>query len=295
MIKFQFIISKWGIFYFFVQNLSEWHFSYRKKYNVLWQKELGSLSSKEKKALKVFKKIRSKYKTTRTCFEKAFFTKKNPWQSLAITLDPREYQEIQKVFIIFQNKFEKFYSQEYPLLEQWQKLLSKTANQTIMNRKITKILDNLYGTNFINKDITINVYLLPSTHDTTGGGANIDNKSISLEISRYPQEKNNHALGILWHEIIHLLFQKKFFLIILKNISESQNADFINEIITSALFPKGLLGQQFFNHTIANYLNPSLSSQQTYLIFKLIKNYLHNSKALDIYCIKKLKAILSSS
>jgi len=54
--KFRFIISKWGNFYFFIQNLSEWHFSCRKKYNALWQKELGSLSLEEKQTLKVFKK-----------------------------------------------------------------------------------------------------------------------------------------------------------------------------------------------------------------------------------------------
>jgi len=80
--KFKFIISKWGNFYFFVQNLSEWHFSCRKNYNVLWQKELGILSPKEKKALKVFKKIRSNFPSGKTFFEQAFFTKKNPWNDI---------------------------------------------------------------------------------------------------------------------------------------------------------------------------------------------------------------------
>ena len=156
--KFRFIISKWGNFYFFIQNLSEWHFSCRKKYNALWQKELGSLSLEEKQTLKVFKKIRSKYKPAKTCFEQAFFSVKNPWQLLTTTLNPTEYQNIRKIFITFQNKFEKFYHKEYPLLEQWQKLLEKTANKKILNQKITKILDNLYKTKFTNKNIIINVF-----------------------------------------------------------------------------------------------------------------------------------------
>lgn len=291
--KFGFIISKWANFYFFIQNLSEWHFSCRKNYNALWRKELGNLTIGEKQALKVFKKIRSKYKPAKTCFEKAFFTKTNPWKLLATSLNHQEYQNIQKVFIIFQNKFEKFYNKEYPLLERWQKLLERTANKKILNRKITKILDNLYKTKFADKNITINVYLLPSTPDTTGGGANIDKKSISLEISRYPRKKNNHALGILWHETIHLEFEKQYFypLISQKYSYLQKDKIFINEIAAASLFPKGILGQKLLkNKPGPLYLNNFHGQKDGF--FRVMKSYITQKKNLDTHYIENILFII---
>ena len=66
--KFKFIISKWGNFAFFVQNLSNWHFSCRQNYNLLWEKELGKLSPEEKRALETFKKVRSRFPSVKTFF-----------------------------------------------------------------------------------------------------------------------------------------------------------------------------------------------------------------------------------
>jgi len=292
--KFRFIISKWGNFYFFIQNLSEWHFSCRKKYNALWQKELGSLSLEEKQTLKVFKKIRSKYKPAKTCFEQAFFSVKNPWQLLTTTLNPTEYQNIRKIFITFQNKFEKFYHKEYPLLEQWQKLLEKTANKKILNQKITKILDNLYKTKFTNKNITINVYLLPSTPDTTGGGANIDEKNISLEISRYPTKKNNHALAILWHETIHLIFEKQYFypLISQKYGYLQKDKIFINEITAASLFPKGILGQELLKNKPGPLYFGKFHRQKG-KFFRIMKSYITQKKNLDTHYIENILFIIN--
>jgi hypothetical protein len=294
--KFKFIISKWGNFYFFVQNLSEWHFSCNRNYNAFWQNTLGKLTKEEKESLEIFKKIRLNYKTSKSCFEEAFFIKRNPWQLLSSTLTSQEYQDIHNTFIILQNKFEKLYKKECPLLRKWQKLLDKTANNKTLNKKITKVLDKLYGTDATDKNIIINVYLLLSSPNATGGGANIDKKSITLEISRYLIEKSNHALGIIWHEIIHLLFQNKnFFPLVLKNTSGQKDADFINEITAAALFPRGLLSQQFFNNNLTNHLHPSLTPENTSMIFQLLKDYIHNYKTLNIYYINQIKNILAFS
>jgi hypothetical protein len=291
--KFKFIISKWSNFYFFIQNLAEWHFSCRKNYNTLWYKELGNFSREEKKVLEAFKKIRSRYKPAKTCFEKAFFTKKNPWQLLTTALNPQEYQNIQKVFIIFQNKFEKFYSQERPLLEKWQKLLNKTANKRTMNRKITKILGNLYKTHTTNRNVVIKVYLLPSSPDTTGGGANIDNRSISLEISRYPQEKSNHALGIIWHEAIHLFFGVYYFPIIVECLDENkQSIDIVNELIVGAIFPRGVLGRRLLKNKPPVKLLSVINEDQTKKILSLVQKYIDKPKPFDRKLIQSIVRII---
>ena len=80
--KFRFLISKQANFYFFVSNLSEWHFSCGKDYNILWKKELGQFSPKEKDALKRFKEIRLKYPSGKSLFERAFFINKTPFLKL---------------------------------------------------------------------------------------------------------------------------------------------------------------------------------------------------------------------
>ncbi|MDP2923937.1 MAG: hypothetical protein Q8O30_09515, partial [Candidatus Omnitrophota bacterium] len=59
--KFKIIVKKWAVFYFFVQNLSEWHFSCIKEYNDEWLKELGPLTKNQKMLLEKFKEIHQKY------------------------------------------------------------------------------------------------------------------------------------------------------------------------------------------------------------------------------------------
>jgi len=46
--KFKVTSSKIGNFFFFITNLSEWHYSCRKSYNEEWVKILGDLTKKEK-------------------------------------------------------------------------------------------------------------------------------------------------------------------------------------------------------------------------------------------------------
>jgi len=50
--KFKFKISKWANFYFFTQNLSEWHFSCRKEYNKNWRDVLSTFTPEQEKPSK---------------------------------------------------------------------------------------------------------------------------------------------------------------------------------------------------------------------------------------------------
>jgi hypothetical protein len=288
--KFNIIINKQANFYFFVQNLAEWHFSNRKDYNDLWRKELGKFSLKEEKALEKFREIRKRYRQSRTYFELAFFTTKNPWKFLERNLPTKEYKIVKEIFELFRNKFEKIYKKDLPLLKKWKKVLNKELNNQNFIKSVVKILSKLFNTSPV--ETNIDVYLLFSSVNGSGGGANINEKSITMEISRLPLDKLNHSLGIMWHEIIHLLFQNNYFYpLLIKQFAQSP-ADLINEAVNASLFPKGILGIRLLNNESANRLMKNIDEEQTIKILNLTKEYIDNNRSFDLNYIKKIARIL---
>lgn len=290
--KLEFKISKWANFYFFIQNLSEWHFSNRKDYNELWRKELGNFSLKEENALKRFKQIRLSYPSGKTFFEQSFSKEDDPWQKLKNNLEPDKYKIIKEIFDLFKNKFEILFKKDLPFLEQWQRELRKTANEKNLIENITKILSVLFNT-FLSKE-KVKIYLLFSASNHTGGGANINKQSISVEISRYPIEQTGQVLGIIWHEIIHLLFQNYFFFsLLLKHFPENPKmANLINEATISALFPGGILGIRLLKNKPAKILCPGLNTTQTVDILNLVKEYVDQNKHFNEIYLEKILAII---
>lgn len=280
--RFEFIISKWANFYFFIQNLSEWHFSNRKDYNILWRKELGNFSPEEENALKRFKEIRLSYPSGKTFFEQSFFKENDHWQKLENNLEPDKYKIIKEIFDLFKNKFEILFKKDLPFLERWQKELNNKINEPLLIKSMLNVLNVVFNT--ASSEYEIKVNLLFSSLNHTGGGANIDNKSISLEISRYPIQNSNHAIGIIWHETIHLCFQNQYFFpLVLKQFpNDRQKTDQINEIIISSLFPRGILGVRLLKNKPVNKLMAGVTTlEQTIKILNLTKEYIDNQKPLD--------------
>lgn len=294
--KFKFIISKWGNFYFFVQNLSEWHFSCRKNYNLLWQKELGILSQEEKRALKVFKKIRSHFPSGKTFFEEAFFTKKTPWNNIKKHLPTKDYKAIKNTFLVLNDKFQKLYKQDHPSLKSWQKDLKKTNNNKPSFKDTTEILRLLYKNHRVTKE-TINVYLLFSSADQRGGGANIDEKSISIEVSRQSLTTINYIIGIIWHEAIHLCFEKEYFLPLVqkKFPGDWGTISLIKEMAVISLFPKGVLANKFLkiNKNKKESLHAKLPIKYNKELLSIANSFIKKRKYFDENYIEKLYTIIS--
>lgn len=290
--RFEFVVRKWANFYFFVQNLSEWHFSCRKDYNVLWRQELGEFSPKEENYLKNFRELRSKYKSSRTHFEQIPFTSDNPLKEFKKVLSLEEYEQIEKTFSLFERKFDSLYKKEFPVLEQWKKDLDKKANDLVLVNSIIDILSILFDVS--ESEMKIKIYLLFSNINHTGGGTNIDAQSVSLEISRYPLENIGHVLGIMWHEIIHLLFQNHYFYPLILDFchNDQKTADFINEITISSLFPRGILGVKLLKNKPPLKLSPQISPDQTFELLNLTKKYIDCKKRLDKAYIESLSMIL---
>lgn len=290
--KFNFIVSKWANFYFFVSNLSEWHFSNQKDYNILWRKELGSFSPEEENTIKQFKEIHLRYPFGKLYLGRQFFLENNPWVVLEQKLLSEDFINLKNIFSLLNNKFDSLYENDLSLLNRWQENLNKFANNEELANKILLSLNALYK-NFVQKK-EVNVYLLFSTSDHTGGGVNIDSKNISLEISRYPAEGVSHAIGIIWHEIIHSCFQKQYFFpMLLKQFpNDKKKVDLINEIVAATLFPSGMLGIRLLKNKPAAKLYPGINEKQTIELLNLTKEYLDQKKHFNEDYIKRISLII---
>lgn len=287
--KFLFIIKKWANFYFFIQNLSEWHFSNRKYYNKMWKKELGFFSIEEEKALKKFKRIHLKYNFGEKYLGRPFFLKKEPWKALKEQLSKRELAYLKNIFSIFQAKFGLIYKKDLLLLKKWQKELSEKANNSSLNNSINNTLSCLYNTPYLKGEVR--VYLLFSSSTIFGGRAGLDKKSVTLEISRYPVKNIKLAIGAFWHEVIHAYFEHYHFLpLVQKGFPDNPRVvDLIQEITAKAVFfPGGILEKKFLNiRTPANGI-PKKYIQSFLKIKGLVKKYIRERKSFDKKYIEKL-------
>lgn len=292
--KFLFIINKWANFYFFVQNLSEWHFINRKTYNEYWRKELGPFSTKEEKALKKLKDIHSRYSFGKEYLGKSFFLSKKPWKALEKQLSKKELVELKNIFSVFQPKFEVLYRKEQPLLMEWQRELQGKANNKLLMNLVNNSLAGLYNAPPLKNEIKI--YLLFSSPTIFGGGANINNKRIALEISRYPHKKINSAIGAIWHEVIHAYFEKHFFLPLLhKNFPDDPEAvDLIQEVTARAVFfPGGVLEKKFLKTVTPMNGIPKRHTISFLKLKELVKEYLQENKSFDGKYVEKAFSLLS--
>jgi len=286
--KFKIIVKRWTIFYFFIQNLSEWHFSCVKAYNETWRKELGKFTSQEEKTLAKFKIVHQKYTFGKDYLGQYFYLTSKPFDILKQKLPKQDSNIVSQTFSIFKNKFNVFYKKEYPLLKKWKLLLDKNLNYEARNKRITNILEVIY--NNYDREKNLDVYVLPSIRNVTSGSGYIgNNKGITAAISRQPLKNNNHSIAIVWHETIHRCFEKKYFMPLLESAfsSDRDTINLIKEVTASSLFPNGLLGEKFFQKC-GDLLNINIPPKYNEQILKIIEPYIENKKSFDVNYIKKI-------
>jgi hypothetical protein len=291
--KFKIIVKKWAVFYFFIQNLSEWHFSCMKEYNIVWRQELGPLTEEQENLLKQFNKIHQEYPFGKNYLGRYFYFNDRPLEILCKNILSKNFEVISETFSVFENKFNAFYEKELPLLESWRNLLEEKLNNASQNESITKTLKILYDSQ--NSENEVNVFLLPSTGNTTSGSGNIgDTKSITIAISRQPLENYNRTIAIFWHETIHRFFEKEHFFPLVQQIfmPDQDAVNLIKEATVSSLFPNGWLGKKFFGIS-NNSLNKKLPESYNKSVLELTKRYMEQNKALDKEYIDNMYSIIS--
>jgi hypothetical protein len=291
-IKFKCIVNKLANFYFFVQNLSEWHPTNSKDYNIFWRAEIGPFSSKEEKAIKQFRKFISKYPFGLSYVDSPFFLKKNPWAVLKKSLPKEDFITIKNIFSELEDKFNLLWEKDRLLLIRWQKLLDDKLNDVVLIKPIIKILKILFKTQ--PSSSLIKVFLLLSSPNRSGGRASpINEGHIGLEISRQPIERLNDIIGVVWHETIHSCFQNHYFLpLITKYFYDQETIYLIEEATLDALFPYGILGNRFLKNKIAYKFRDPITPKQTIKILNLMKEYIDSKKSLDKRYLRRLAKIL---
>jgi hypothetical protein len=269
--KFEFKINKLANQFFFISNLSEWHFSCRKDYNKEWLKQTGLLNKDEVRALKRFKKIIKKYgffinnKTKETKYlGKIFYlySENDAWKKLETSVNKKEYLIIKNTFDAFQERFEKIWVPK-ELSQRIQNL--DTALKSQQYRGIFDELVHLFNNKHSVKKITIIALTSPLSGEgvTAGGGANIGDNHITLEI---PKLKINswefeYSIGILAHEIGHIFLRKSNHTTTILNAIKDfklpkqlslniqprySSLEFITELLIGSLIPYGYLAQKYF-------------------------------------------------
>jgi hypothetical protein len=254
--KFKIIISKQANKFFFITNLTEWHFSCRKKYNEDWILQLKSLTKKEKDVLQKYKKILKKYNFNN--YLGKYFINNYPnfikFYLLKKQIETKEFQTIKEVFKILNKTFnEVWVNNNYKqTLKENKKILKKELNNKKF-KKINKKISKLTLNNSIKKT---NIYLFShSSPKYFGGGANIGKNNITLETCSI---KNNSylkkILSLILHEIFHnYIDSSKNINAFLKkdiniNIKEKINkTSLLKELIICSFLPNGYIGQKYFN------------------------------------------------
>lgn len=229
----------------------------------MWLKETGPLTEKELISLNELKKILLKYGFV---LAKIFYiyNEKEIWQKLKKNVKKSEFEKIKLAFKILEIRFESIWKKSGKQLNKRVKLFKLLLNKT----EYQDLLNNLYlffNNKKLNDKINIITIASPLSGEaiTAAGGANIDDKHITLEI---PDLKINsweleYSFGIIAHEIAHILFKKlNDIKIINKVISElkapkkmpknlipkQSTMEFMIELIIESLVPLGYLSKKYF-------------------------------------------------
>jgi hypothetical protein len=287
-------ILRYANLYFFIQNLSEWHISTRKKHNEVWRKEL-SFSIEANLCIQEFKKIHEQYPFGDNYLGRPFFLYDNPWPEVELLVGEHNTLKIKDIFTTLEPYFDIIYTKDEPVLQEWATTIisPEFVNNTSY---LNKMLASFYGSQPYNRHCTI--YLLLSTEEKNGGTAGtINDHAVTLEVSRTSIKLKKHTINILWHELIHLHFRNYILYPLLKEYTDSnwEIMSKVDELIASSLLPNGLLAQ----HTLAiidelgtdGKFNTRIDSDEIIQVQKLIYPYLQEKKAIDIKLVKELCAI----
>jgi len=288
-------VLRYANLYFFIQNLSEWHFSNRKDHNETWRNELH-FSAEAESCLDEFKKIHQQYSFGDKYLGRPFFLHRDPWPAVELLVGKDECIEIKNIFAVLEPYFDTIYIKDEVVLKKWKRVIAKPEFVTNASY-INNALANFYGCAPYNKNCTI--YLLLSTEKKNGGTAGaINNDSVTLELSRTPIKSEKHVSNVLWHELIHLYFKNCVFYPLLEKCTNNDRGMMgkIDELVASSLLPNGLLKQNALAFTdklrAAGYFNARINSEKKIInIQKLIHPYLQQKKMVDINLAQKLYKI----
>lgn len=248
--KFNFKISKLDNFYFFVSNLTEFHFSCRPHFNKDWIEVTGELSQEEKLAIlglsPIFKKYGFVFKNKKSLYSGKYFycpEDKDKWNALKKYVSKTEYKKLSHAFNTFEGRFNKLHRED--LLQNWKASLEKELS----GEKFATLFDfakHFFGAKTSDDILNVHLLMSPSLTWSTSGNANLGDENTTLEVPIFnlTEEQLELASCILVHEASHIWFEKNPNYTVAKKLS-GKYFDLINEVIIESVAPSGFPAQKY--------------------------------------------------
>lgn len=254
--KFHFVVSRVENLFFFVSNLSMWHFSCRPDYNDAWLELTGSLNKEEEEVLNNFKDLMKKrgfiYKRNRSLFlGRSFFIppESGKWVAIRSNLSKKDFTIVKQALSIFEPRFNKIWKRSR--LEEWVSILERESKKDKV-KDLFKNIESFIGSN--RKKINVHLIASPSIKRAVSGGANIGEDDLTLEVPVFKTNDWNvgNGIAVLAHEYTHILIDGRGIVRLLSRflkkyniripafvLRDRQPVNFFKEILTEACAPYG--------------------------------------------------------
>jgi len=296
MLNFIFTYQKTSSLFHFIENLSEWHYSCRLGDNKKWLLQTGDLTPEEQDALGKMRLLLQKYDYGEKFLGVPFITisEERIWEEIKKWVEPNECTSLQTIFQIFTPRFKIIWQKEEPKLQVWKKRLEELNNQGSRDNQIND-LETFFNIEVQSK--IVKVCLLVNASEKGGGGnANTGEEVITLDCSSMNIELAKRLYSTLWHETIHLVFEKEQLNPFLKDFLKDKG----NFLMQSALgqilkSPTALLKEAIVTAVEAylakTYLNLDVEEEQKGKLgvkFEAVKVNPKNYRLWYIYAAQKL-------
>ncbi len=314
--KIEFIISKTENQFFFLSNLSKWHFSCRPDYNAEWLAP-KQLLLEEVKLLHAFGEVLVthgyEYKKGKNQYiGQSFYIppERGKWNSVRSQLSLPEYNLVKKCFMLFSERFGKTWDPS--LLRKWRSVFKKEIKKPNVKELFSRI-EKFYG---VSLPQTLRVHLIasPSKTRSVAGSANVGSRDIVLEVPIFNVTQWNIEFGIsiLAHELIHTLIERSPKILSLiavknknKNIFNRNKVETLKELVGELCAPFGYPCYKAFSsfEPISDVLLPRIINTDTksfeYVVkrivwgmYPIVGGYIKKDMVIDRFIVQKLTTSL---
>lgn len=309
-IQFKYAVNQTANLFHFISNLTDWHFSVRKRYKEKWLQQTGELTDKEKQGLSEIINLFKKYTFGENYWGKVFLIKSdNEVWNEAEKAFGEDSIKFNKLSDIFQKRFSSIWSKEEGKLKKWQSFLSKTEKDFV-NKDLIEDLNVLFGVvPEIEEDVQVNLLL-----GGPGGGVNTTKYNIEMEVSNLSQDDVKRVWAVIWHELIHKFWETNEYKQMVYDFSKEIDSELlkgvpnhivIKEMVVGSLLPWGYFRKKYFETDTDEYIKRALQNLKTkekkglsYFTFlsaskmePLIKKYIKEKKTIDVHFLKKIKLL----
>lgn len=241
-------ISRTANLFHFVNNLSQWHFSCRKHYNLAWLVETGELTPVEREALQLYAAIARRFPYGEHWIGRAFILaddESQAWNGVSRTVEPSDVPVLRSIFETMTPRFEKIWQADEPRLRK----VRSELQGVLETESVGAVLDVL--SRFLGVAAPrMTIDLLLSRADGNAGGANEAADHVTLEVLETVDLR--HAVARVLHEAAHNM-ERPHFDRLFEAISSEYGLDrlkgtmgwdghhLVREALIGALFPGGCL------------------------------------------------------